>query len=323
MSNVLILSAGRRVELIRAFQQELRRELPSFKVLAADMNPGLSAACHIVDRAIPLPKATDTIYIESLYEQCIAHDVRLVIPTIDTELLPLAQCREKFGLEGITIVVSDESTVIMCQDKRKTAGLFHSIGIETPAIYQKDEILFPCFAKPYDGSSSNGAMIIWDSSMLSKSLLEDPKIMFMEFIDRSWTEFTVDVYYNKDGILKCLVPRERIEVRSGEVSKGITRRNKLYDYLSDKLTLLEGVRGCVTLQIFASKTCDSYAAIEINPRFGGGYPLSYAAGANYPKWLIQEYLLDEEIPFFDKWKSNLLMLRYDAKVVVEDAADLL
>ena len=61
-----------------------------------------------------------------------------------------------------------------------------------------------------------------------------------------------------------------------------------------------------------------FKAIEINPRFGGGYPLSYAAGANFPKMIIQEYILDEDINFVDDWVENLLMLRYDSNVFVND-----
>jgi carbamoyl-phosphate synthase large subunit len=59
--------------------------------------------------------------------------------------------------------------------------------------------------------------------------------------------------------------------------------------------------------------------LEINPRFGGGYPLTGAAGADYCAWLIAEYLLNKEIGFFDDWEADLLMLRYDAKVILHDA----
>lgn len=85
-----------------------------------------------------------------------------------------------------------------------------------------------------------------------------------------------------------------------------------------KLKYIEGARGCLTIQVFLSKNQDVILGIEINPRFGGGYPLSYLAGANYSKWVIQEYLLDQDIAEFNGWKDNLLMLRYDAEVLVND-----
>ena len=80
------------------------------------------------------------------------------------------------------------------------------------------------------------------------------------------------------------------EVRGGEVSKGLAMLGPLYDFLSERLKVLKGARGCITLQIFANEANNAYYGIEVNPRFGGGYPLSYFAGANYPMWLMQEYL---------------------------------
>ena len=113
-----------------------------------------------------------------------------------------------------------------------------------------------------------------------------------------------------------MVPRERIEVRAGEVSKGVTRKYEVYNYLLPACKRLEGGRGCLTIQVFADLDRNSFYGLEINPRFGGGYPLSYSAGANYPRWLISEYLLGDEIEFYDQWESDLLMLRYDAKTLV-------
>ena len=190
--------------------------------------------------------------------------------------------------------------------------------LDTPLIYNKDDLSFPCFVKPYDGSSSNGAYALIDKSMLSDKILNDTKNMFMELIPPYYDEYSIDAYYDRNGKLKSFVPRLRIETRSGEISKGVTNNNFVYEYLLNKLPNLIGARGCITLQMLVCKKENSLKAIEINPRFGGGYPLSYSAGANYPKMLIREYLLDEQIDFFDSWEINLLMLRYDAKILLND-----
>ena len=116
----------------------------------------------------------------------------------------------------------------------------------------------------------------------------------------------------------AVVPRHRLEVRDGEINKGVTRKHHVYDYLVEKLAKIKGARGCLTVQLFAHPSEKRYAALEINPRFGGGFPLSFAAGANYPGWLIDEYLLQKEIAHFDGWTSDLMMLRYDAHVLVRD-----
>ena len=146
--------------------------------------------------------------------------------------------------------------------------------------------------------------------MMSDHILADEKLLFMEYLGPDeFDEYTVDAYYDTNGALKCLVPRKRIEVRGGEISKGVALKGKTYDYLRQKLERIEGARGCLTFQFFASKQEDRWLASELNPRFGGGFPLSYAAGANYPEWLIREYLLHEEIPVFDNWKDRTAMVR--------------
>jgi carbamoyl-phosphate synthase large subunit len=138
----------------------------------------------------------------------------------------------------------------------------------------------------------------------------------MEYFDPAeYDEYTVDAYYCADGELKCLVPRKRVEVRAGEISKGVALRGAIYTELCDRLKYVAGARGCLTYQFFVSKAGDRIVASELNARFGGGYPLSQAAGARFPEWLIREYVLGEEIPFFEDWQDRTAMVRYDSEVI--------
>ena len=81
--------------------------------------------------------------------------------------------------------------------------------------------------------------------------------------------------------------------------------------LKANLSKLHGARG-VLLQVFVDSCNDSVLGIEINPRFGGGYPISHAAGANYPSMLIREYLLNESLVYHEDWEEDLLALRHDS-----------
>ena len=99
-----------------------------------------------------------------------------------------------------------------------------------------------------------------------------------------------------------------------EFNRNIT----FYESMISKSAYLGKFDSCINLQLFVNLKEKSFMAIEINPRFGGGYPLSYAAGANFPKMIIQEYILNEDINFVDDWENNLLMLRYDSNVFVND-----
>lgn len=319
MKNILVTSSGRRVELLQDFKREQRKYLPKNKLFAIDYRPDLSAACHIADVSHQCPKVTDPNYSEFLLEYCLNNKIGLVIPTIDTELILLSQQQQRFQKNGVYLCVSDNALIEKCRDKRKTGELLNHYEIKYPKIYSKDDLQFPCFAKPYNGSCSIGAKAIQNEQFLDIETRSNPDMIFMELIDKSYCEYTIDTYFDKFSNLKCLVPRKRIEVRAGEVSKGITKKNFLYESLIKKISHLSGARGCLTMQFFVNEYKRDYIGLEINPRFGGGYPLSYAAGANYPAWLIKEYLLDEPIDFFDSWENNLLMLRYDAKIIVHDA----
>ncbi len=110
------------------------------------------------------------------------------------------------------------------------------------------------------------------------------------------------------------VPRERIEIRAGEINKGRTVKGEILHCIKEHLGYIEGCVGCICVQLFYNEKNHDIVGIEINPRFGGGYPQSYAAGANYPEFLIREYFNGETLEYSDDWKDNLLMLRYDDAV---------
>lgn len=319
MKNILVSSAGRRVGLVQAFQQQIEFLNLKSTVHAVDFQPELSSACQVADQSAACPMALDAGYIDFLLDYCLKHQIGLVIPTIDTELQVLAQAKQKFLQKGISLCVSTPELIGMCRDKRNTGELFKKYGVRYPEIYSPDNLTFPCFSKPAGGSCSIGARPLLTRDALTSDIINDPEMMFMELIDKSYVEYTIDAYYDKGSVLKCFVPRKRLETRAGEVSKGITRRDAIYFDLVERMGAIAGAAGCLTIQFFVNENTGDYIGLEINPRFGGGYPLSYAAGANYPNWLIKEYILGEEIAFYDEWQNNLLMLRYDAQVLVHDA----
>lgn len=319
MSNILITSAGQRVSLVRAFQKELKSIFPEAKVYTVDLSPILAPACQVSDGYKAIGRVTEKGYVQQLIDICLEWQIKLIIPTIDTELAILAANKELFLENGITPIVSELSFVEKCRDKRIINEFFVAKGIEIPKKINKDNPSFPLFIKPYDGSLSKDIFLIENQSQLLAHHLSNPKFMFMEYIDpKQFDEYTVDAYYNKKGILKCAVPRKRIFVRSGEINKGLTSNNEIVANLESKLSQIEGAVGCLTIQFFYNEITKRIVGIEINPRFGGGYPLSYLAGANFPKWIIEEYILQKDIEFFNSWEDKLLMLRYDDEILVHN-----
>ena len=316
-NNILITSAGQRVALVKNFQETLKRFFPGGKVYTTDMNPRLAPAAYLSDGCFEVPRCTSKDYIESLLTICTGNGIGLIVPTIDTELAILSENKEIFAKQGVTVSVSDYDFVMMCRDKRNTGVFFEKHRIRVPKSIDKYHPTFPLFAKPYDGSLSTDLHYLKNEDELTEDILNDPKLLFMEYIDRAvYKEYTVDMYYGRDNKVKCIVPRERIKIRAGEINKGITEKNPLTQYLFDRLETIDGCVGCICIQLFLNPSTGDVVGIEINPRFGGGYPQTFAAGGNYPEYLIREYFLCEKIEYFDDWKDHLLMLRYDDAVYV-------
>ena len=321
MKNILITSAGRRVSLVKEFQLAATEIDAGIKVFTTDRAPSLAPACHVSDGSFQVSSVISNNYINELLEICTANSIGVIIPTIDTCLPILSSNKHRFEEYGIHVIVSYLDFVTICSDKRKTSKFFLEHGIRCPKSVDIKNPTYPMFAKPINGSSSKGIHTILSESDLSESIKNDPNLMFMEYIDKNdYKEFTVDVYYGRDNHVKCIVPRERIEVRGGEVSKGITRKNYLLDYIKERFEIFPGVVGCICFQLFYRELDNDVVGIEMNPRFGGGYPLSYHAGANFPLMLMREYIKSESLNYSDNWHDKTIMLRYDSEVIIDGNA---
>lgn len=317
MNNILITSAGRRVSLVRMFKKEIQKIFSEAQIFTTDAEPKLSAACYESDGAFKVIKNDAEGYIEELLKLAVRENIKVIIPTIDTGLQILADRKALFADHGITLLTCSSRFIQICRDKRQTSSFFAEKGIDTPKIFSKDHLQYPLFIKPYDGSMSVDTYHVRNAEDLTSQHFNNNKFMYMEYIDADlYEEYTIDMYYDKNHQLKCLVPRRRIEVRGGEINKGITVKGFVYEYLREKLQYIEGAVGCLTMQLFYNSNSNSIKALEINPRFGGGYPLSYLAGANYPQYIIQEYLLNDSVEPFHDWEDDLLMLRYDDEILI-------
>lgn len=315
--NILITSAGKRVALTRYFKETLSRFYPDAKVFTTDLNPQMAPAGYVSDGCFQVPRVTDEDYPATLRRICEENGVGMVIATIDTELLLLADLKADFARRGIHVMVSDRAFVEVCRDKRHTGAFFERHGIRVPKEVDKYHPTFPLFAKPYDGSLSANLHYIKTADELTPDILADPKLLFMEYIDKKvYKEYTVDMYFGRDHRVKCIVPRDRIEIRAGEINKGRAVKNEILTFLKEKMGRVEGCVGCICVQLFFNPETKDMVGIEINPRFGGGYPLSYMAGGNFPELLIREYFMDEPVDYAEQWQDGMLMLRYDDAIFV-------
>ena len=317
--NILITSVGRRVSLIKIFKKELIGYFPEAKLFTIDNEPELSPAAQMSDNFFKICKIDNPLYIEELLEICLTNGIGLVIPTIDTELVKLSDNIDRFKNQGIDIVICNPEWINIFASKIKTHEFFKEEGIATSEVYSKEIYKFPIFIKPVEGSGSSDNFLINSEKDFTQNHFSNTALSFFEYIDpEQFDEYTCDLYYNKLGYLKCAIPRRRLKTRGGEVSKGKTIKNSLLSMIENKFSYFDGMRGTITVQFFMNKTDASIIGIEVNPRFGGGFPLSYQAGGNYPKWIIEEYFLNKELEYTNNWQQNLLMLRFDDAIFVSE-----
>ena len=313
--NILISSAGRRVGLVESFRSSLEQLGVLGSIVASDMSV-LAPARYVADSAVTVPPANSEEFVPVLLDLCERMEISLVVPTIDPELPALAAAKTAFAAKGTTVAISDLETISVAADKNLTHEWLITGGFPTVRqtrladLNDKDaDALFPIVVKPAHGSASVGVRMIENPAELASLAGEDLIVQSRA----PGTEYTTDVYVDEGGQIRVTVPRERLEVRSGEVSKGRTVRHAaLEEVVAEIAASLPGAYGALNVQAFVSD--DEINVIEINPRFGGGFQLSYRAGADLPGWLICERLARPI--HVDEWQSDLVMLRFDDAVYI-------
>jgi carbamoyl-phosphate synthase large subunit len=256
--------------------------------------------------------------VDEVLDACRFHSVRLLVPVTDYDLAALAEAREAIEAAGTTAVVCDPETVAIGRDKRRTADFLARLGIRTPRLLPEDAVrsgreALPVFMKPYDGSGSAGARRIDNLEDLEYHLPRTARPILLEYVEGH--EYTIDVYTGLDGRPRCAVPRLRREVRSGEVVKASALRiGCIVDAAVRIAAALPGPRGVLTLQCRLPEGSQDPCFFEINPRFGGGVPLSIRIGADFPRWLIEEALGRTPVVDPDSFLWGASMLRYEDAV---------
>jgi carbamoyl-phosphate synthase large subunit len=319
--SVLFTCIGRRVSLLGSFRRAGRQLKINLSLLGTDTS-ALSSALQLCDKDFLVKPTEHADYIRQLLSIVKANRVKLLVPTVDLDLMILSQNKPKFAAIGCRVLVSSPEVIDICQDKRKTYRFLVKNGFDTPvtmsikSALSKRKLNWPCFLKPWDGYASRGNAVVNNRKELLLFGKRIPNAICQEFV--KGIEHTCDVYVDFNMKIRGVVPRRRIEVRAGEVSKAQTAKN--HRIINEGVKLVETLGagpGVITLQLFLSDK-DRIRFIEINPRFGGGVPLSIKAGADFPKWILQELLGGRPRIKLDGFKDRLIMLRYDSEVWLKD-----
>jgi carbamoyl-phosphate synthase large subunit len=318
--HLLISSAGRRVELINCFRSAAKGLALGLEIVAIDAAPDWSPACQIADHSHRVPICTEANFVDAVVNICDSHQVDLIIPTIDTELIVYAENRSRFIECGTEILVSEPEMVSVARDKQATAQLLTKHGIITPKTWNLEKCLtsntslsFPLMLKPRDGSGSAEITVVESMDALERIQGDLSRYILQELCQGD--EFTVNAFYNREGQCVACVPHIRHLVRDGEVCFAETKRIPQFKSVADKLAFIfHGMWGTICFQGFMGND-GTVQIFEINARFGGGYPICDKAGGTFAKWILQD-LCGQDPDYHDNWKDGVRMLRYDAAVFI-------
>ena len=313
---ILFTSVGRRVELMQAFKSAARELKIDLTIIGADITES-APALYFCDETRIVCRIKDENYIPQLLKICEEDQVDCLIPTIDTDLLLLAENKKRFETIGTKVLISAADKVKLCRDKRFTADYFISLGLKSPQPVddvEKYNMGYPAFIKPKDGSSSIDAYKVANEEDLRIYANRIADYIIQPFI--SGREFTIDIFCDYEGNPVYITPRERLAVRAGEVLKTQICQDDVMN--SEMKTLIKDYKPCgqITVQLIQDEVTGDNYYIEINPRFGGGAPLSIKAGADSAKAVLRmlcgETLIYEENAARDK----AIYSRFDQSICV-------
>lgn len=316
---IIFTSVGRRVQLMQAFRNAAEKLKEDLKIIGADI-VNTAPALQFCDEIRLVPHIRESNYISSLLRICEEESIDCLIPTIDTDLLILAENKTKFELIGTKVLIGAVDKIKLCRDKNCTADYFISLGLKSPKPVNNIEefislgLKFPAFIKPKDGSSSIDAYKVNNIEDLKVYAEKIGDYIIQPFIEGK--EYTIDIFCDYDGNPVYITPRERISVRAGEVLKTKIVQDETMILSMQKLITDFKPSGQITVQLIREKKTGDDYYIEINPRFGGGAPESIKAGADSAAAVIK-MLQGEKLEYIpNAAEDGAIYSRFDQSVRV-------
>jgi carbamoyl-phosphate synthase large subunit len=314
--NVLVTAASRRVGLVQAFHQALASLHLQGSVIGTDVN-GLSPAVHFCSRAYQVPLSSEPGYIEAITALCDAEAIDVIVPTIDEELPIFGAAVSHFAARGVRVVVSPETTSRICNDKYETCAWLRATGVPAAETYLPGDlpadVPLPLFVKPRCGRGSVGAFRARTRAELEffVNYVEDPVIQ--EYLDGP--EYTIDLLCDFEGRPVSVVPRERVVIRAGVIDRGRTVRDQELINLALGCARVFPFHGPVNVQ--CRMLHGTPTVFEINPRFSGGIPLTIAAGADFPRMVLEMTLGRHVDPVIGRFRHDLWMTSYESSLFLD------
>ena len=306
MTAVLFTCAGQRVDIVSAFGRA-----GAFTV-AADANP-LAPALYHADRWSLVPRIDDPGYVPALRGLVEEHDVKLVVPLTDLDQHILAQAE----LGAVALVPGVDVCEAMA-DKWLAHELFLELGVPTPDGWLPgalpSDLPFPVLLKARVGFGSRNIFRCDTAEELGFYLRRTPVDSFVQAFCAG-EEFSIDVFSDLDARCLNAIPRTMIESKGGESIKGMTIKDQELIEFGRFVSETIGIKGPANVQCFR-ETDGSLLVTDVNPRFGGGFPLPHAAGGRYPELALALARGERPEPRLGEFREGVVMTRFFSQLTL-------
>lgn len=309
---VLIPNVGRRGYLVRYLKSISNTEV---QVYVSDCDATASGLYGNNDGYFILPKPVDNPrkYVDALIDLCKRVGISVIIPVIDPEIAILAEYKEEFEHNNIFVSVSSKRVLDICYSKQRMNEFLKAQGFLVPRTYDnipdfkqavKDQIIsFPVILKPIYGSGSVATYKV--STMEEVESLFTEGSVIQQFLQGD--EYGIDVFNDTNcKPVRCVV-KKKISMRSGETDKSLTIYNKELQNLM--IDLAKKLGHVCNLDSDIIRVGDDLYIIDLNPRFGGGYPATHEAGVNLLELVLKLAKGEQIEPQFGNYTENLLVMK--------------
>jgi carbamoyl-phosphate synthase large subunit len=314
MSAVLFTCAGQRVDIVTAFGRA------GATTIAADLDP-LAPALYHADRHAIVPAILDVAYLPVLRDLIARHDVAIVVPLTDLDQRVLAGARDDLGA---TLLLSPAEVVEAMADKFLSHQAFEARGIPSPPTWLPadvpDDAPYPLLVKAREGFGSRHIYRAETRAELDFHLERTPVDSMVQAVC-SGEEFSIDVFCDLDGRCLNAIPRTMIQSKGGESIKGMTLKDwELIDFgrlVAEALPIW----GPANVQVFRDEEQDRIEVTDVNPRFGGAFPLPLAAGSRYPELALALAAGERPEPCVGEFREGVVMTRFFSHLLLVQDGD--
>jgi carbamoyl-phosphate synthase large subunit len=311
---VLFTCAGQRVDIVSAVGRS------GATTIATDADP-LAPAHYHADVHAFAPRVADPGYVPRLAELVAEHDVRLIVPLTDLDHVTLAEQRAL--LEPALVLLPDAETCRRVGDKYLAHLLFEERGLPSPRSWLPadvpDDARFPLLVKVREGFGSRDIYRAADRAELEFFLRYTRVDSFVQECCRG-EEFSIDVFCDLDSRCLNAIPRTMIQSKGGESIKGTTIKDAELIAHGVRVAETIGIVGPANIQCFREPE-GTLPVTDINPRFGGAYPLPLAAGSRYPELALALANGERPEPRLGDFREGITMTRFFSHLVLAPNGD--